>query len=369
MTYPLIFSNWFVDCITNLIKISHFSILKFIQCLFIDHNILELDLSKNKIQLKNRNIIINTLLSLALGIFLTYIVFRNIDFQSFLEKLDSINYAWIYFSMFISIFEHVLRAYRWNLLMHKPNLKFSTYITTHVVIVSYFFALFIPRFNDFVRCYLISKTNKINVSTSLGTVVSERIIDIISLLLLTIFLLVIEFDIFYSFIDEYILGSLSIDIKSISILLLIVLVVTYVFKFLKNKSSYFEEKISEFKEGFFSAKGILTDKRFLISTVLLWLIYFFMGYVIFFSINETSNLGPVVGLAVLIAGSLGMIVPVNAGIGAYHFLVASILIGYSIDYETGLFFATILHTSQIICLAILGLFSSLVLFMKIRSNG
>ena len=63
-----------------------------------------------------------------------------------------------------------------------------------------------------------------------------------------------------------------------------------------------------------------------------------------------------------------MIVPVNAGIGAYHFLVASILIGYGIDYETGLFFATILHTSQIVCLALLGLFSSIILFLKIRSN-
>ena len=61
--------------------------------------------------------------------------------------------------MFISIFEHVLRAYRWNLLMESPKNKFSTFITTNVVIVSYFFALFIPRFNDFVRCYLISKTN------------------------------------------------------------------------------------------------------------------------------------------------------------------------------------------------------------------
>ena len=111
------------------------------------------------------------------------------------------------------------------------------------------------------------------------------------------------------------------------------------------------------------------NKKFLLSTLILWVIYFLMGYVIFFSLEETSSLAISSGIAVLVAGSLGMVVPVNAGIGAYHFLVASILISYNINYETGLFFATILHTSQIICLALLGIVSSLILFFKIRSHG
>ena len=64
-----------------------------------------------------------------------------------------------------------------------------------------------------------------------------------------------------------------------------------------------------------------------------------------------------------------MIVPVNAGIGAYHFLVASILVSYNLDYDSGLFFATILHTSQIICLAVLGVISSIILFFKIKSGN
>ena len=101
----------------------------------------------------------------------------------------------------------------------------------------------------------------------------------------------------------------------------------------------------------------------------LWVIYFLMGYVIFFSFSETTDLGVNAGIAVLVAGSLGMIVPVNAGIGAYHFLVASILVSYNLDYDSGLFFATILHTSQIICLAVLGVISSIILFFKIKSGN
>ena len=319
--------------------------------------------------MKTRNIIINTVVSLVLGLFLLYIVFNNIDLNLFLERLDNLDYSWIYLSMFISIFEHVVRGYRWNLLMQTKQTNLSTYITTHILIVSYFFALFIPRFNDFVRCYLISKTNNIKVSSSLGTVVSERIFDLISLLIISLLFFIIEFDLFTDFFSTYILTNISFDVYYLIILFFVIAVIISFIYYLNKKSDAFSSKFSEFKKGVLSVNKYYKNKKFLLSTLILWIIYFLMGYVIFFSLEETSSLAISSGIAVLVAGSLGMVVPVNAGIGAYHFLVASILISYNINYETGLFFATILHTSQIICLALLGIVSSLILFFKIRSNG
>ena len=319
--------------------------------------------------MKTRNIIINTVVSLVLGLFLLYIVFNNIDLNLFLERLDNLDYSWIYLSMFISIFEHVVRGYRWNLLMQTKQTNLSTYITTHILIVSYFFALFIPRFNDFVRCYLISKTNDIKVSSSLGTVVSERIFDLISLLIISLLFFIIEFDLFTDFFSTYILTNISFDVYYLIIFFFVITVIISFLYYLNKKSDAFSSKFSEFKKGVLSVNKYYKNKKFLLSTLILWIIYFLMGYVIFFSLEETSSLAISSGIAVLVAGSLGMVVPVNAGIGAYHFLVASILISYNINYETGLFFATILHTSQIICLALLGIVSSLILFFKIRSNG
>ncbi len=319
--------------------------------------------------MKTRNIIINTVVSLLLGLFLLYIVFNNIDLNLFLERLDNLDYSWIYLSMFISIFEHVVRGYRWNLLMQTKQTNLSTYITTHILIVSYFFALFIPRFNDFVRCYLISKTNDIKVSSSLGTVVSERIFDLISLLIISLLFFFIEFDLFTNFFSTYILTNISFDVYYLIIFFFVITVIISFLYYLNKKSDAFSSKFSEFKKGVLSVNKYYKNKKFLLSTLILWIIYFLMGYVIFFSLEETSSLAISSGIAVLVAGSLGMVVPVNAGIGAYHFLVASILISYNINYETGLFFATILHTSQIICLALLGIVSSLILFFKIRSNG
>mgnify|MGYP001330770139 FL=1 len=319
--------------------------------------------------MKTRNIIVNTVVSLVLGLFLLYIVFNNIDLNLFLERLDNLDYSWIYLSMFISIFEHVVRGYRWNLLMQTKQTNLSTYITTHILIVSYFFALFIPRFNDFVRCYLISKTNDIKVSSSLGTVVSERIFDLISLLIISLLFFIIEFDLFTNFFSTYILTNISFDVYYLIIFFFVIAVIISFLYYLNKKSDTFSSKFSEFKKGVLSVNKYYKNKNFLLSTLILWIIYFLMGYVIFFSLEETSSLAISSGIAVLVAGSLGMVVPVNAGIGAYHFLVASILISYNINYETGLFFATILHTSQIICLALLGIVSSLILFFKIRSNG
>ena len=271
--------------------------------------------------------------------------------------------------MFISIFEHVLRGYRWNLLMDSSGKKLTTYITTNVMIVSYFFALFIPRFNDIARCYLISKTNNIKISTSLGTVFSERIFDLISLLILSAIFILIEFDLFYGFIENYVLSNIEFNTTTYLLIFGPLIVLFFILRYFSKKSSFISSNLNEFKLGVLTIKENYKNKGFLISTFLLWLIYFLMGYVIFFSFTETTDLGINAGIAVLVAGSIGMIVPVNAGIGAYHFLVASILLSYNLDYESGLFFATLLHTSQIVCLAILGIISSIILFFKIKSNN
>ena len=320
--------------------------------------------------MNKKSVIINSLLSLTFGGVLFYLVFKSIDFSDFYNRLTELDFFWIYLSMFISIFEHVIRGYRWNLMMEVgQSKKFSTFVTTNVIIISYFFALIIPRFNDVVRCYLISKTDEINFSKSLGSVVSERFVDIISLLILIIFFLVLEFQTFILFIKSYIIDYTTLDNKSIIIFISFLILSIIISRLIIKKSKYLENKFNEFKDGLISVKFIYNDKRFLLSTLFLWVTYFLMGYLIFFSFSQTTDLGINAGIAVLVAGSIGMVVPVNAGIGAYHFLVASILLGYNLDYESGLFLATVLHTSQIVCLLVVGTMSSIYIFFKIRSKS
>jgi len=318
--------------------------------------------------MKKKSLFINFLVSIIFGLLLLYFVFQKIDLSVFFARLDSVNYSWIWLSIIISIFEHIIRAFRWNLLMEKESDSLTTFNTTIVLIVSYFTSLIFPRFNDFVRCYLISKTNTIKLSTSLGTVVSERIVDVLSLIVLALLLLVIEYEIFVNLLID-IVSKINFDFINVVFIVIAIVIVSYLFKILIKRNDFINLKFKEFKIGLFAFKDIYYRWDFLLSTFFLWVIYYLMGYVIFFALQDTSHLGFNAGLAVLVAGTLGMIVPVNAGIGAYHFLVASILLNYTISYEAGLFFATLIHGSQVVSLILFGFVSSILLFIIIRSKS
>ena len=318
--------------------------------------------------MKKKSLFINFLVSIIFGLLLLYFVFQKIDLSVFFARLDSVNYSWIWLSIIISIFEHIIRAFRWNLLMEKESDSLTTFNTTIVLIVSYFTSLIFPRFNDFVRCYLISKTNTIKLSTSLGTVVSERIVDVLSLIVLALLLLIIEYEIFVNLLID-IVSEINFDFINVVFIVIAIVIVFYLFKILIKRNDFINVKFKEFKIGLFAFKDIYYRWDFLLSTFFLWVIYYLMGYVIFFALQETSHLGFNAGLAVLVAGTLGMIIPVNAGIGAYHFLVASILLNYTISYEAGLFFATLIHGSQVVSLILFGFVSSILLFIIIRSKS
>ena len=318
--------------------------------------------------MKKKSLFINFLVSIIFGLLLLYFVFQKIDLSVFFARLDLVNYSWIWLSIIISIFEHIIRAFRWNLLMEKDSDSLTTFNTTIVLIVSYFTSLIFPRFNDFVRCYLISKINTIKLSTSLGTVVSERIIDVLSLIVLALLLLIIEYEIFVNLLID-IVGKTNFDFINVVFIVIFIVIVLYVFKIFLKRSDFINAKFKEFKSGLFAFKDVYYRWDFLLSTFFLWIIYYLMGYVIFFALQETSHLGFNAGLAVLVSGTLGMIVPVNAGIGAYHFLVASILLNYTISYEEGLFFATLIHGSQVVSLILFGFVSSILLFVIIRSKS
>ena len=318
--------------------------------------------------MKKKSLFINFLVSIIFGLLLLYFVFQKIDLSVFFARLDSVNYSWIWLSIIISIFEHIIRAFRWNLLMEKESDSLTTFNTTIVLIVSYFTSLIFPRFNDFIRCYLISKTNTIKLSTSLGTVVSERIVDVLSLIVLALLLLIIEYEIFVNLLID-IVSEINFDFINVVFIVIAIVIVFYLFKILIKRNDFINVKFKEFKIGLFAFKDIYYRWDFLLSTFFLWVIYYLMGYVIFFALQETSHLGFNAGLAVLVAGTLGMIVPVNAGIGAYHFLVASILLNYTISYEAGLFFATLIHGSQVVSLILFGFVSSILLFIIIRSKS
>lgn len=302
--------------------------------------------------------VLKYVVSLGLAFLLLYLAFRNIDFQEFWEKARTVDYTWVIFSIILSIISYFARAYRWNILLKPLGYKHLTvYRTTLAVLVGYLANLAFPRLGEVTRCGMLKRSDDVPVSASLGTVISERLIDMVTLILLILFLLLVEYERFVSFLTDTFSGLELTDGLVWKIVLgLLGLGVALVLGFflLFKKSVKVREFVRELINGILSLRNIDNLPGFIFSTVIMWVTYYFMSYVIVFSIPETAHLGWMAGVMLLVTGGIALAMPVQGGIGTYHAFVSSMLVLYAVEKTTGVFLATLLHTSQILAIAVFG---------------
>lgn len=300
---------------------------------------------------------------------LLWLVFRNIDLQYMLSKLKDIDYRFIVLSLAIGTISHIARAYRWNLLLEPIGFTgLSTFRTFLAVMVGYIANLVFPRMGEVSKCGVLVKTDKIPLTTSLGTVVAERIIDLLSLIFVLALTFLIEFgrlkNFFLDFIQDKLAGYESQLTVLIIVAIAIPILILVAYFYLRSASSSWLRMhplfikirgfLGQMVLGITSIRHLKKKKAFWFSTFLIWLCYFFMGYIVVFSLEETSGLGLSAGLSLLAMGSIGMAAPVQGGVGAFHLLVGSVLVLYGIEETDGILFATILHTSQALFIVVGG---------------
>jgi uncharacterized protein (TIRG00374 family) len=322
--------------------------------------------------------------SLVVAIALLTYVFKDWNLDDLTTRFAQVDYSWVFISVFFSIISHVLRAYRWNLLLQPMGYtSLSTYRTFKAVMIGYLTNLIAPRLGEISRCGVLKRTDNVNMSASIGTVVAERIIDILGLFALIILALTLEFDrISNFFIDFFNAKSSNITLSSTALVLLLIFGFIIVIMLLalwwfreriKRKPFYYKLRsfIREMMEGFTSILRLNNKVGFWLATIFIWVLYYAMAFVLFFSVESTSQLGLVAGLSILIMGGLGMSAPVQGGFGTYHIFVGSILLTYGIAAKDGYFFATLVHTSQTISVMIVGGISLLLTLpskRKIENN-
>ena len=141
-------------------------------------------------------------LPLLVGLVLLFYAFKNVQLDDFLSKLNLTRYGWVIGSMLLSLVAYVSRAYRWQLLLRAADQKVSTFRLTLAVFVGYLANLAFPRLGEVVRCAVLKKTNQIPVSLSIGTVVTERIIDSLVLFFFLTIALLLEFDLIVTYFEN-----------------------------------------------------------------------------------------------------------------------------------------------------------------------
>ncbi|MEA2106733.1 MAG: lysylphosphatidylglycerol synthase transmembrane domain-containing protein [Bacteroidota bacterium] len=320
---------------------------------------------------------------LALGLLLLYLAFRDANLKDLVEDLKKANYFWIILSLFFAFIGYASRAYRWRLLIEPLNYKPSFKNVFHALMFGYFVNLAFPRIGEISRCAALTKSDKIPMDSLIGTVLIERAIDVVVLLILLFVIFVAKLESFGLFIKENLFIPFSqkvihtIDFSIyywIGIVVLLGVFVFLIYFFRKKfKRVKIVIKIRELIRGVVSGVKTVTRMRsrstFLLHTVIIWVMYFLMTYVAVFSIPATQSLTPIDGLFLLVIGGLGMSAPVQGGIGAFHWIISSGLTLYGISKTDGLVLATILHESQVVMVLVLGIIAVITLFLIPRSKS
>jgi uncharacterized protein (TIRG00374 family) len=313
---------------------------------------------------------IQVLASLAVAVWIFWLLYRDIEFSSLKEQILSSNWFWILMSIVIALVGYWIRGWRWSLLINdEEGAPVTPNRAYHATMVGYLVNLIVPRAGEVARCGVLSRTNGISLGHLLGTVILERSIDLL-FLIATIFLaFLIENQLFLSLSGELVdvagLGQKILSNLPVVFGALAVLAVAIFFIFRKFKSQGMVGKLQEFfrqmLSGLRAIRTLDNPIGFWASSVLIWIIYYLTMFTVSLGIQSTANLTLGEVLLVMVMGSIGMVAPVQGGIGTFHALVAYILIQFGVSEPDGKIFAAIIHGTQLILVLIAGLASWLMM--------
>ena len=322
---------------------------------------------KNKKGLKKKLNILFTLVILTLSI---YGLLINLDVDSFVENLFNINWIYCLLSVPVAILSHYVRAIRWKLFLEPIKKDVSTLNLFSAVMVGYAVNNFTPRGGEFIRPYVFARREKCSKSSVLATIIVERVIDIVFLLLM--------FGIVFLASKSLILKAfpwlnpktltLIIAMALIFVISLLLLLSTNIFDKLLNKilsklPAKYTDRVfqiwTSFKVGFQILKN---PKHYLVNffySALIWILYAIPSYLMFFAFDfqTTANLGIIDAGVLVVASGIGMsIAPVPGGIGVYHWIIVTAIVNLypQISNEEALAYATISHGVNLLIQVILG---------------
>ncbi len=308
-----------------------------------------------------------------IGISFLYFVFKGTDWNDLLLKFRHTNYWWIAAGMSVSVFSHYIRAYRANMLYEVMDYNVSVKNSFYAVMIGYMMNYIIPRAGEVSRCASLNKTNDIPINKSLGTVVTERIFDMIILLLMLVVVFFLQFDLLSNFVSTSLQSNPgastgpNLKIILLSALIAVCLIVFVIRKKLAAHPFFIKiiSLIKGFGEGLLSIRKVKSPVLFLALSISIWLCYVLMMYFCLFAMEATAHLSFTDCLTVFVIGSLGMIIPApGAGAGTYHFAVMQALLLYGVAQVDGIAYATIVHGVQMILLLAIGAICSLLVLAQ-----
>ncbi|GAB0156052.1 lysylphosphatidylglycerol synthase transmembrane domain-containing protein [Chryseobacterium sp. Alg-005] len=309
--------------------------------------------------------VITIIVSLAFAGFFLWLALKGLDFEVIRKSLAKANYLWVAFAAIFGLLAYWFRAIRWNILLEPMGYRISDFNALWCISFGYLMNLTIPRSGELARATALYGVEKVPVDKSFGTIILERVVDLVCMLGFLGLTLIFKYDAILSF---YRHSGVNINPNKILIVILVLSVGTVLFFAFKKKLAHVPVlgKVIGFIDGIF--QGLMTifklkqKFKFILYTVSIWVCYYLAAYLVCFSLPETSNFTIADGFFIIVVGTLGMIIPASGGIGAfnlamkYGFMALFISMGKSAELggEMGLTYSFISLPLQLVLMLIMG---------------
>ena len=306
--------------------------------------------------------ILKTALPFALGIGILWWMYRETDWTDFWHTISSeLHWGWMLVSLIFGVVPQVFRALRWQMTL-RPMGEFARSRTCiNAIFLSYAASLVIPRVGEVTRCGTLKKVDDISFSKSIGTVVTERLVDSLIMLVIAAAAFLSQLPVFLKFIDEtgadfyslvHRFSSTGYLVTILCIVLALAICGSLLFRYKMFAQS--REKVLGIWEGIRSLRHVERPWLYWFYSVGIWVGYFLHFYLAFFCFDFTAGINPWAALLIFSIGSFAVLVPTPNGAGSWHFAVKTMLVLYGVAEAPAVMFALVVHTIQTGLVILLG---------------
>lgn len=318
---------------------------------------------------KNLTNISKIAFSLLLGLAILYWMYRDFDFQRMGHVLSNeMDWTWMLLSFPFGIMAQVFRGWRWRQSLEPIGEKTRASVSVHAIFLSYATSLLIPRAGEFIRCGVLKRWDGVSFAKSLGTVVTERAIDSLLIMVIAALTFLAQIPVFNTFfrqtgtsMDSLLARFTTAGYAVTAICGVAACVLLYVLLRKLSANHMVKETLRGIWQGIVSLRAVKNIPLFVFFTLAIWASYFLHYYLTFFCFEGTSQLRMMSAMVTFIVGSIAVIVPTPNGAGPWHFAVKTMLILYGVQEQEALYFVLIVHAVQTMLVVALGVYGWLAL--------
>lgn len=299
-------------------------------------------------------------------------MYRGIRWDDVKQALSSeMSWTWMLLSFPFGIMAQVFRALRWKQVLAPLGENPRLHTCINAVFISYASSLVVPRVGEMLRCGILRKWEGTNFSKGIGTVVTERVIDSVIVMLLALITVACQIPLFMNFFSETgvslqgILGTFTTTGWLVTLLCGILILCTVVLLVYRlNFFSRTRAVLTDLKDGIFSVCHVQNPLLFLFYSIGIWVCYYLHFYLTFYCFQYTAQLGPMVALVAFVVGCFAVLVPTPNGAGPWHFAVKTVLVLYGVSQIDAALFVLVVHAIQTLLVVALGLYAAVIIFTR-----